>query len=326
MTPSERRRARNEQKRNMKKDVKKEVNEQITRLLRELDDLLVSTNRLIPSKTTGKAEVLADGSIFDKRFIVNTQNLFKPVVESTIRELLAKVTQPQTRQASRNRNYSRPCYFRESVVRWLLDENVSFKANNVSALINNEDGTETTEYSGQELAEVLIMTRQANIELDETIQDGSRSEDNKIEVPLYGLANRSIIGDLINCYMSKNNLKGVEVSVKKKGKNGEEIIEKKVNNSYWRIDDTMLKYFGDVIDEIVEKERKKAGGKTPITSDGIEISRRCIKNGAMAIMSAMVDTEANNKFKDYLDELQPMIDVDASLTREVYHRIVELKK
>lgn len=309
-SPSERRKARNEQKKN----IKKEVNGNIVSLVKELDDVFSATNRLIPSKIN-KPETLEDGTVFDKKYVIELQYLYKSILEDRIRDLLSKSTTPQVREPNRNRNYSRPCYFKDNVVKFILDKNVSFKANDVTAMINGNDG-ETQPYEGQELADILTLTQEGNI----SILDADEKE---IQIPVRGLANRAILGDLLNCYMIQKGLKGVEVTVKKQVK-GEEVIEKKINNSYWRIDDTLLKYFGDVIDEIVEKERKKAGGKTPITEEGIEISRHCIKNGAMAIMSAMVDTEMNNRYKNVFDsELQTMINTDADVTRAVYHRIAE---
>lgn len=317
MTPNERRKARNQQK----KDEKIKIKATIEELLTEQKKIFEAGNRLIPSKLA-KVETLADGSQFNKQYVITMQKLYLGIFESRINKLLETTSKKGEKPKNKLNSFSRPSFFLPEVMNWLSDPAVSFAAKDVVAFMHPLDGSpDKVEYSGQELRDVLLMMRK-----ESTIP--FEDDDGEKEVPLWGLASRAIVSDLLNSYIVKHNLKGVEVQkeVKRtvKDENGEkrEVIETvtKIHKGYWRIDDTLLKYFGKTIDLIVENDRKKNGGKS-VPVGGVEISRRCIRNASLTILSALVDNEANQKYKRELVDLADMIFTDAALVKSMYNHI-----
>jgi len=318
MTPSDRRKLRNQQK----KSEKTRNNEEIADVSKKLSFAFEVTNKFNTlnaasaaavaggKSKTKKIEQFADGTFFDKTFVVTTQKLAIELVNSRLKSMAQRTAAPRPKDNTRTGTYSKPFYFRQEVVDWLKDPRVKFSAKDLAAQMNNSDFNETTTYDGQQLRDVILMTTDMSLTVTHKGED--------VEIPTSGLANKNILNDLLNCYVTQNNLKGVKVTKTVKKKDVEETVEV-VNNSYWRPDDVMLKYFGKCIDAIVEKERAKEDR----TNDGVEISRSCIKNGSMSILAAMADTERNAKYAQVLnsaEDIRDIVQVDASLTRAVYER------
>lgn len=233
---------------------------------------------------------LGDGTIVNRKLVLGLLDDLFDEHENHVNEVRSS---PKTKN-NKNSNYDNPMIFKQSWIDFISDPDFKLHKKIVGAFMNdpnvNIDEVNPVPYEGQDIAECIIST--LDIKLD---NDGEE---------YLGVATKKLVNKSLHAFVTKNNLKGVEVEeTDEDGK-----IVKKERRNFYHSHPLLMKHFGTEINSLLAKSKEKHKGP-----DSIPLST------LMSLTNYLIDEEATKKAAKDLDNewLKKLCAIDIKLMSDL---------